>query len=105
MTNDDYVLKQQENTKIVQDTIILQKVNRAHREAFRTKFPGQVEHCLRLAAERLHAVLLKKPQDLSDPNTWHTPTEDIQNLTNVVYLLAEIHQWYPVKEQQNESNT
>lgn len=32
---------------------IMQKVGAAQREAFAVKFPGQVEHILRLTAERL----------------------------------------------------
>jgi len=42
-----------------QDTRIEQKINQAHREAFHLKFPGQVEHCMRLVAERLQAGLRK----------------------------------------------
>lgn len=42
-----------------QETIIAQKVGAAHREAFREKFPGQVEHCMRLIAERLQKGLAK----------------------------------------------
>ena len=34
--------------KRVQDTLIMQKVNGAHREAFQQKFPGQCEHIMRL---------------------------------------------------------
>jgi hypothetical protein len=37
-----------EQTRLVQDTKILQKVNAAHRVAFADKYPSQVEHCLRL---------------------------------------------------------
>ena len=43
----------------VQDTKIQQKVMAAHREAFKEKFPGQVEHCMRLIAERLQSGLRK----------------------------------------------
>jgi hypothetical protein len=41
------------------DTKIEQKINAAHREAFHLKFPGQVEHCMRLIAERLQTGLRK----------------------------------------------
>jgi hypothetical protein len=41
------------------DTKIAQKVNAAHREAFREKFPGQCEHIMRLIAERLQQGLRK----------------------------------------------
>lgn len=42
-----------------EETKIAQKVNAAHREAFQQKFPGQVEHCMRLIAERLQLGLRK----------------------------------------------
>ena len=45
------------------DVKILQKVNAVHREAFVTKFPGQIEHCMRLIAERLQHGL-KKDSDI-----------------------------------------
>ena len=41
------------------DTRIQQKVMAAHREAFAQKFPGQIEHCMRLVAERLQTGLRK----------------------------------------------
>jgi hypothetical protein len=53
--------------KRVQDTLIMQKVNAAHREAFHEKFPGQIEHCMRLIAERLQQGLRKdSDMQLSD---------------------------------------
>ena len=52
--------------KRVQDTLIMQKVNGAHREAFQQKFPGQCEHIMRLIAERLQLGLKKdNPVELS----------------------------------------
>ena len=51
----------------VQDTKIQQKLGQAHREAFQQKFPGQVEHCMRLIAERLQTGLRKdSDMQLSD---------------------------------------
>ena len=49
--------------RVVRDTLIMQKVNHAHREAFKSRFPGQVEHCMRLTAERLQAILPRQPTD------------------------------------------
>lgn len=43
----------------VADVKIQQKLGLAHREAFHAKFPGQVEHCMRLVAERLQSGLRK----------------------------------------------
>jgi len=41
------------------DVRIEQKVMAAHREAFHHKFPGQIEHIMRLIAERLQQGLRK----------------------------------------------
>ena len=73
------------------DTKIQQKLGAAHREAFQQKFPGQVEHCMRLIAERLQTGLRKdSDMQLSDCsakdlswallNLW-TIHNDIQDLT------------------------
>jgi hypothetical protein len=84
--------------KMVQDTIILQKVNKVHREAFKEKFPGQVEHCMRLTAERLQAILTKKPSDMADPETWDCTANEIHDLAHGLYYLTIINQHYPVEE-------
>lgn len=83
--------------KLVQDTIILQKVNKAHREAFKERFPGQIEHCMRLTAERLQAVLTKKPTDLTDVTTWAGTPDEILSLSQGLYYLTLINQIYPVE--------
>ena len=51
--------REQADAARVQDTLIAQKVGAAHRAAFHEKFPGQVEHCMRLIAERLQKGLAK----------------------------------------------
>ena len=43
----------------VEEVKIQQKLGAAHRAAFREKFPGQIEHCMRLIAERLQKGLAK----------------------------------------------
>lgn len=83
--------------KLVQDTIILQKVNKVHREAFKERFPGQLEHCMRLTAERLQAILTKKPTDLSDPETWDCTASEIHDLAHGLYYLSIMNQHYPVE--------
>jgi len=51
----------------VQDTKIAQKVMAAHREAFKEKFPHQIEHCMRLIAERLqHGLRKDSDMQISD---------------------------------------
>jgi hypothetical protein len=54
---------QAEQAQQVADVKIEQKINAAHRAAFQQKFPGQVEHCMRLVAERLQTGL-RKDSDL-----------------------------------------
>lgn len=85
------------------DTMILQKVNGAHREAFLKRFPGQIEHCMRLTAERLQAILTRKPTDLADPSTWNCTAEEIRDLTVALDKLAHLHHAYPM-ESSNEPN-
>ena len=88
--------------KRVQDTLIQQKVNAAHREAFKTRFPGQVEHCMRLTAERLQAILTKKPTDLADPETWTSTADEIAKLSEALWHLSVISQIYPMEQQDAE---
>lgn len=78
--------------KEVQETKILQKVNQAHREAFLQKFPGQLEHCMRLTAERLQSCLIKREGcDIGDPQTWTASAHEIKDLALALNCLHEIH--------------
>lgn len=75
----------------VADTRILQKVNAIHKDAFAIKYPGQVEHCLRLTMERLQAGLDKRDGcDIGDPNTWRMSTVELHDLAHTAYLLDSI---------------
>jgi len=75
----------------LQETRILQKVNRAHRDAFPEKFPGQVEHCLRLVMERLQAGLDKRGNvDVSRPDTWNITAGEIGYLAQAAERLHRI---------------
>lgn len=77
--------------KQIQDTRILQKVNRLHRDAFHEKFPGQVEHCLRLVMERLQAGLDKRGTvDIVQPGTWILSTAEIADLSEAAERLHNI---------------
>jgi len=79
----------------VHDTRILQKVNAANRVAFAEKYPGQIEHCLRLTMERLQAGLDKRDGcDVSNPETWRMSTLEIQELAHTAYLLNEIRKGF-----------
>ena len=75
------------------DVKILQKVNAASREAFGVKYPGQVEHCLRLVMERLQAGLDKRDGvDVGDPDTWRMSTQELRDLAHAAELLNSIRQ-------------
>jgi len=77
------------------DTKILQKVNAVHREAFGVKYPGQVEHCLRLVMERLQAGLDKRGDVVvDDPRTWRMSTVEILDLAHAAKLLNEIRRGF-----------
>ena len=94
MTNPDVrngMINQAQQDRIVRDTLIMQKVNAAHREAFKTRFPGQVEHCLRLVLERLQAGLDKRSNvDVSNPHTWILSTAEIADLAEAAERLHNI---------------
>ena len=75
----------------VQETLILQKVNRVHREAFSEKFPGQLEHILRLITERLHLGLDKRDGvHVQNPDTWILTAEEILCLAQAMKAVQEI---------------
>jgi len=93
------IIDQAQQQRMTRDTLILQKVNAAHREAFKTRFPGQVEHCMRLTAERLHQLLVKKPEDLGNPDTWLCSTGEIRDLAHALHMLVEINNSFPTSEE------
>jgi len=79
------------------DTKIMQKVNAVNREAFLGKFPGMLEHSMRLVNERLMHCL-NKPDGiaLSDPMSWPANPQEIAALAEALRNLDEIHQrWTP----------
>jgi hypothetical protein len=98
----DGMIHQAQQERITRDTIIMQKVNAAHREAFKTRFPGQVEHCMRLTAERLQAILTKKPTDLADPETWTSTADEIAKLSEALWHLSVISQVFPMEDSNEE---
>ena len=100
----DGQIHQAQQERMVKDTLILQKVNKAHREAFKTRFPGQVEHILRLTAERLQAMLTAKPDNLADPSTWIATAQEIRDLSEALYYLAYINKEHPVTGETNDKS-
>lgn len=85
------VTHSQQAAQQVADVKILQKVNAAHREAFADRYPGQVEHCLRLTMERLQAGLDKRGSvDIANPDTWLLKPDEIKHLAEAAHLLNSI---------------
>ena len=99
----DGMIHQAQQERIVRDTLIMQKVNQAHRESFKTRFPGQLEHIQRLIAERLQAILTRKPTDLADPETWTSTADEIARLSEALWHVSVISQMYPIEEHNEPS--
>jgi hypothetical protein len=77
--------------KLEQDTKIMGKVNAVHREAFTQKYPGLIEHCLRLSVERLQAGLDKRGLvDIADTSTWRMSTTEIRDLAATIEHLQNV---------------
>lgn len=84
-----------DQARLVEDTKILQKVNHTLREGFAQKFPGQVEHCLRLVMERLQAGLDKRDGcDVADPATWRMTTIELRDLAETAHQLNQIRRGF-----------
>ena len=98
----DGMIHQAQQERMARDTLIMQKVNAAHRESFKTRFPGQVEHCMRLTAERLQAILTRKPNDLADPATWTSTADEIAKLSEALWHLSVISQIYPMENSNDQ---
>tara|TARA_R110000868_G_scaffold78622_1_gene224156 strand:- start:688 stop:996 length:309 start_codon:yes stop_codon:yes gene_type:complete len=72
----------------VSDTLILQKINASHRVAFAEKFPGQIEHILRLLTERLQAGLDKRDGvELDNPDTWKMSSKELSELSTAIHYI------------------
>lgn len=80
--------RQRAETLRTQDTLIQQKVMAAHRQAFAEKYPGQVEHSLRLLMERLQLGLDKRAGvDPADATTWRLSATELCELSTAVYYM------------------
>ena len=83
----------------VADVKIMQKVNAAHRESFAAKYPGQIEHILRLTAERLQAGLDKRDSvDINNVDTWKLTPNELADLSEAMYYQHLIRQSF-IKEE------
>jgi hypothetical protein len=93
MTARDAEIRKATEAAKVSDTLILQKINASHRVAFAEKFPGQIEHILRLLTERLQAGLDKRDGvEIDNPDTWKMSCKELSDLSTA------IHHAYIVKE-------
>ena len=80
------------------ETRILQKVNAANREAFTLRFPGHIEHSMRLISERLQNCLTKpQAMDLSDPDTWPATAGEIASLAAALWSLEQVRLNWPTQ--------
>jgi hypothetical protein len=86
-------------TRRARDVKIMQGINQAHREAFVVRLPGQIEHSMRLIAERLIACL-GKPEgcQLDTPSTWPASADDIHSLTQALWQLEQLREHWPIPE-------
>ena len=93
---------QAQQERMTKDTLILQKINASHRIAFNEKFPGQIEHILRLLTERLQSGLDKRDGvELDNPDTWKLTCKELSDLSTAIHYI------YIVKEKLKDvqSNT
>ena len=82
-------------TRRADDTKILQKVMAVNREAFTLRFPGHIEHNMRLISERLQHCLIKPvTMDLSNPDSWPATPAEIESLASALWHLEQVrHHW------------
>ena len=93
----DSEIRQALEVRKADDTKIMQKVNAANREAFVARFPGQLEHCMRLVCERLQ-FCLNKPEgiDLGNPLTWPATPAELESLAEALAHLEEVRRTWPI---------
>jgi hypothetical protein len=87
----DGIIHNAVETRRVDDTKIMQKVNAVNREAFTQRFPNQIEHHMRLISERLQGCLTK-PQGfvLDRPDSWPASADEIFALSHALKNLNEV---------------
>jgi hypothetical protein len=70
------------------DLAIQRKVSAAYSEQFRQRFPGQVEHCQRLIAERLQLGLRKDTDQALSASEIRDLTAALRNVVDIAERLA-----------------
>lgn len=93
----DGVIRQAQEDAKVRETLILQKINASHRVAFNEKFPGQLEHILRLLTERLQSGLDKRDGVVvDDSKTWKLNSTELKDLSQaleaIYYVRKDLRQ-------------
>jgi hypothetical protein len=78
----------QANPDYDSDLAIQRKVAAAHSEQFRQRFPGQVEHCQRLIAERLQLGLRKDTDHSLSASEIRDLTAALRNVVDIAERLA-----------------
>lgn len=78
----------QANPDYDSDLAIHRKVAAAHSEQFRQRFPGQVEHCQRLIAERLQLGLRKDTDHPLSAAEIRDLTAALRNVVDIAERLA-----------------
>ena len=87
----DSIVHNAQQERMARDVKIMQGVNAAHREAFGQKFPGQLEHSMRLISERLQHILTKPPGvELGNPITWPGTALEIADLAQALWHLQQV---------------
>jgi hypothetical protein len=87
----DGLIHNARESRAVDDTRILQKVNAVNREAFTQRFPNQIEHHMRLISERLQGCLTKPQTFVMDqPLTWPATADEIFALSHALKNLNEV---------------
>jgi hypothetical protein len=83
----------------VDDVKIQQKIMAVNREAFVQRFPGQLEHHMRLVSERLQWSLTK-PEScrLDDVTTWPAQPDEIMSLAHALRSLNDIAKDWPIRD-------
>ena len=84
-------------TRRADETKIMQKVNAVNREAFLQRFPGQLEHAMRLITERLQHCLNKTDGTvLGNPDTWSATPFELEALTQSLWHLEQVRHTWPI---------
>lgn len=93
------MIDQRQERQRTAEVQIMQKVNHAYLDAFHQKFPGAIEHNMRLINERLQHCLNKAEGTvLNKPETWPAQPAEISELCHALWHLEQVRQHWPTQE-------